>query len=292
MPPLSGRSYIVESQALLLAWLFEHLQPMSRSAIKQTLQQGRVTVNGIPTRQFDLALEPGDRIVITRESAFELQKPCPLPILFQDDFLIVIDKPFGLLTVATEKEKTRTAFVLLNDYLERSKQGRAFVVHRLDRDTSGVLLFARTAEARDHLQATWEEVSKTYYALVEGTPPESEGIIESFLTEGRDLRVRITPESEESKKAITHYRLLSRDGPFSRLEVRLGTGRKHQIRVQLASLGCPIVGDSFYGARTDPLARLGLHAWKLKIPHPISGEMISVLSPPQSLSRKGSHEPS
>jgi len=271
----------VKQEAKLLAWLLGELPPMSRTSVKQLLAQGRITVNGEPTTQFDHPLKPDDRVAITREGTVpKVRKPAGLPIVFQDDSLIVIDKPEGLLSVATEIERLDTAFALLNAELAAKQEGRPFVVHRLDRDTSGLLLFARAVEVRDRLQANWEGVTKTYLAVVEGVPNSPEGMVRNYLTEGRDLRVRASEGKREgSKHAVTRYKLVETRGPYSLMEVILQTGRKHQIRVHLSGLGCPIIGDEGYGAKSNPARRLGLHAWRLAFDHPVTGKRIELESP-------------
>jgi 23S rRNA pseudouridine1911/1915/1917 synthase len=259
------------------------LHPMPRTRVKQLLRHGRVTINGVPTRQFDHPLRAGDRVAITPEApdaVSRVLRSAGVAIVHQDDHLIVIDKPAGLLSVATQGEKLDTAFARLNAHLGASRAGRPFVVHRLDRETSGLLLFARSAAVRDRLQADWDGVTKTYLAIVEGTPEAAAGVVRNFLTEGRDLRVRASAGPRKgSKEAVTHYRVVTTRGPYSLLEVRLETGRKHQIRVHLAGLGSPVVGDKGYGAKTDPARRLGLHAWRLAFDHPVTGERVVLESP-------------
>jgi 23S rRNA pseudouridine1911/1915/1917 synthase len=286
-PVPSGRSQPMSSTPLppptaegpLLAWLLEALRPMSRTRVKELLRDGRVAVNGTPTTRFDHPLRPGDRVTIDRDRsvARDLER-AGIAVLFEDDAVIVLDKPAGLLTVATEAEKIDTAFVWLRAHLEARRAGRPFVVHRIDRETSGLLLFARSAAIRDHLQANWDGVTKTYLAVVEGTPQPSEGMVENYLTEGHDLRVRVS-KGPEAKRAVSHYRVVSSRGQYSLVEVGLETGRKHQIRVHLAGLGCPVVGDKVYGAATDPAGRLGLHAWRLAFDHPATGRRGELESP-------------
>jgi 23S rRNA pseudouridine1911/1915/1917 synthase len=202
-----------------------------------------------------------------------------IAIVFEDDALIAIDKPPGLLTVATDAEKIDTAFARLSSHLSTRNRGRPFVVHRLDRETSGLLLFARSAAIRDQLQAEWDQVTKTYLAVVEGVPRPPDGTVDNFLAEGRDLRVR--PVSRErGRRAVTHYRVLAARGACTLVEVLLETGRKHQIRVHLAGLGCPIVGDPVYGATRHPADRMGLHAERLSFVHPLTGMRLELRAPP------------
>ena len=283
-PPPTGRERVLPpaTEAPLLEWLMATLRPMPRTGVKQLLRHGQVTVNGVSTTQFDRALRVGDRVVITPgrpDPAVKVLREAGVVIVHQDEHLIVIDKPAGLLTVATESQKLDTSFARLSAYLASQREGRPFVVHRLDRETSGLLLFARSADVRDRLQAGWDTVTKTYLAVVEGVPNPTEGMVRNFLTEGKDLRVRASAGPRPgSKEAITHYQVVASAAQHSRVEVRLETGRKHQIRVHLAGLGCPVIGDERYGATTDPAGRLGLHAWRLAFDHPVTGKRVEVNS--------------
>jgi 23S rRNA pseudouridine1911/1915/1917 synthase len=167
----------------------------------------------------------------------------------------------------------------LSEHLAARNAGRPFVVHRIDRDTSGLLLFARSAEVRDELQVNWDAVTKTYLAIVEGTPHPTEGVIENYLTEGRDLRVRASKHAgKDAKRAVSRYRLRVTRDAYSLVEVEIETGRKHQIRVHMAGLGCPVAGDKMYGATTNPAKRLCLHAWRLAFDHPFTRERVEVES--------------
>jgi 23S rRNA pseudouridine1911/1915/1917 synthase len=273
------------AETTLLAWLHIAMKGASRSNIKDSLRHGRVHVNGVAVTRHDHPVGPADRITLASASTVRTSLP-QLAILHEDEHVIAVEKPCGLLSVATDAEKDDTAFTRLAATLKARSAGRPFVVHRLDRDTSGVLLFARSTEMRDRLQHDWDAVEKTYFAVVDGTPREASGTIETHLIEGKNLRVRIGRPGGDAKLAITHYRVLGTRGSHSALEVKLGTGRKHQIRVHLASLGCPVIGDTEYGARTNPARRLGLHAWKLGFEHPATGTRVEVESPvPQVLKR-------
>jgi 23S rRNA pseudouridine1911/1915/1917 synthase len=272
-----------------LAWLLDALRPMNRTRVKDLLRHGRVRVNDVITTRHDHPLQPGDRVTIGRP---ELAAVGPtleragITVVWEDDALVVLDKPPGLLTVATESERLDTAFARLSADLERRGAGRPWVVHRLDRETSGLLLFARSALARDRLQENWRGVTKTYLAVVEGMPRPAEGVVENFLVEGRDFRVRAVRSGADAKRAVTRYRLVSARGRYALLEVGLETGRKHQIRVHLAGLGCPVIGDPLYGSASDPAGRLGLHAWRLALDHPTTGERLDLESPLPAALRK------
>jgi 23S rRNA pseudouridine1911/1915/1917 synthase len=263
----------------LLPWLLAALAPMNRTRVKQILQHGRVHVNGRPVTRHDHPLTPADRVSIAGEgNAPRGQKP-PLVIRYEDDALVVIDKPAGLLSVASEAEKEDTAFTRLAAVLS-PRGGRPFVVHRLDRGTSGLLLFALSPRVRDQLQAGWEGVSKTYLAVVEGTPRPVAGRVENHLLEGGNLRVRPgAADVPGARHAISVYRTAEVLGRFALVEVDLLTGRKHQIRVHLAGLGCPVAGDRDFGAQTDPAGRVCLHAWRLAFDHPLTARRVEVESP-------------
>jgi 23S rRNA pseudouridine1911/1915/1917 synthase len=237
-----------------------------------------VRVNGTVVTRHDHALHPGDAVTLG-----DAAPPSSIPILFEDESVIAVDKPAGLLTVATDAEKSETAFRHVAARLPQ----RPCVVHRLDRETSGVLLFAKSIASRDELQHAWERVEKTYLAVVCGVPASAAGVIDIHLVETKSLKVRTAGPSESSAKhAVTRYRVLTTRGPLSLLEVTILTGRKHQIRVHLAGLGTPIMGDTLYGAALDPARRLGLHAHRLAFPHPVTGVRVEVESPlPAPLAR-------
>ncbi len=210
--------------------------------------------------------------------------------VYEDDALIVLDKPPGLLTVATEHDKTDTLFFRLNEFLlgrDSSQATRPIVVHRLDHGTSGLVLFAKSSDVKERLQDHWPAVQKTYWAVVEGQPNASQGTITNYLTESKSLKVFSSEcPTEGSRLATTHYRLLQSRAGLSLLEVRLATGRKHQIRVHLAGLGHPVAGDHRYGATSDPCQRLALHAGELALAHPLTSEPLRLVSPlPKSFAK-------
>jgi 23S rRNA pseudouridine1911/1915/1917 synthase len=159
------------------------------------------------------------------------------------------------------------------------RRERVFIVHRLDRETSGLMVFARTETAQQILQAKWDTVEKKYRAVVEGAPPQDTGVLESHLDESDRFKVWSTHEGPNTRRAVTHYRVEKKGKETSLVELTLETGRRHQIRVQLADAGCPIVGDKKYGAQTNPIKRVALHASSLRFPHPVSGEALRFLSP-------------
>jgi 23S rRNA pseudouridine1911/1915/1917 synthase len=212
-----------------------------------------------------------------------------MKVFFEDEHLLVIDKPPNLLSIASEAEQEKTAYFFLNEYLKQSpkrKHARVWIVHRLDRETSGLMLFAKSAPVKEALQAAWDQFEKRYEAVVEGRLAEDAGIFECDLDETNPFRVRIVPASAVTRHAVTHYRVLARTVWRTLVELTLETGRRHQIRVQLAHAGCPVVGDEKYGANTDPANRLGLHATFLHFTHPVTGKAMQFISPlPRELAR-------
>jgi 23S rRNA pseudouridine1911/1915/1917 synthase len=252
----------------------------SRRGLKRWLATSRVRVNGAVVRRGDLVIGAGDRVELTAAPA--PGPPQPLGLVHEDAEIIVVDKPSGLLSIATERERTRTAYRLLSDWVAaRGPAGaRLFVVHRLDRETSGLIVFARSADAKRSLQAQFaaRAVERVYVALVEGIVRAAHGTMTSRLTETRALRVRPTADGREGREAITRYRVLERRRHTTLVELRLVTGRRGQIRAQLGAAGHPIVGDGEFGSRTDPLGRVALHATRLAFVHP-GGGRVSFESP-------------
>jgi 23S rRNA pseudouridine1911/1915/1917 synthase len=279
----------------------------SRRTIKHWVEGGRVSVNRDIVRRGDVEVAPEDRVELGAPRAVF---PAALRLVFEDDDVLVVDKPAGLLTIATERERERTAYRLLAEYVgghgRAASPGRPrlFVVHRLDRETSGLLAFAKSVTVKRRLQDQFEArgVERGYVAVVEGAPRESEGTLKSHLGEDRSLRVRRARAPREpaggptrprggrggaaaAREAITRYRVLRRGAWASLVELSLVTGRRGQIRAQLAELGYPIVGDLTYGAHHDPARRVCLHATRLGFVHP-RGHALAFESPAPSIFAK------
>jgi RluA family pseudouridine synthase len=256
-----------------------------KTKLKQILKYGSVAVNGRVVTGYHHTLHPGDRVeILDREAARreDLKTRLSFPIVYEDDWILVIDKPAGLLTMGTEKDKVNTAYFELTEYVRsQSKEGRGriFIVHRLDRESSGLLVFAKRAASKETLQKNWEKAVKKYYAVVEGVPEKRSGAIKSYLLEDKFRRVYSSDKpSREGKRAVTRYEVLRDNGRYALLEVTLLTGRKNQIRVHLSDLGHPIAGDDKYGSRSETAGRLGLHAAFLSFPHPETDKLMSFKS--------------
>ncbi len=277
-----GQQFRVASGCELLPFLIGLPLGLSRKQAKDLLRFRAVTVQRkSPVRsatandiRHDTRLEPGDLVTIAarkppRDVALERHG---LRIVHLDDAIVVVEKPAGLLSMGSEREKERTVHRILNEHLKalaKSSLQQAFIVHRLDRETSGLMLFARNESTQATLQQSWKQVTKKYLAVVEGAPSNAKGTLRDKLVEIKSLTVHRVDKGGEL--AITHYRVLEMQGNKSLLELTLETGRKHQIRVQLAALGHPVVGDRKYGASSDPARRLALHSCALELRHPVSG---------------------
>ncbi|HVB78476.1 MAG TPA: RluA family pseudouridine synthase [Candidatus Binataceae bacterium] len=268
------RQFQIASSCELLPYLTGPPLGLSRKQAKDLLRFRAVTVQGKATVRHDTELQPGDVVTIAarKQLGDGVLERHGLAIVHLDDAVVVVDKPPGLLAMGSEREKERTAYRILNTHLKTLRKTPAqqvFIVHRLDRETSGLMMFARDESAQAALQRNWKGVVKKYLAVVEGVPAEMRGTLKDRLLEGKSLMVRRVEEGGEL--AITHYRVLGAKGDRSLLELTLETGRRNQIRVQLAALGHPVAGDRKYGAKTDPARRLALHACELRFRHPVSG---------------------
>lgn len=266
----------------LLDLLKESLPGWKASTIKQRLKNGLVSVGGTVVHSGVAMVSPGETVEVLSIPAnpvshlpVGLGRP-PLDVLYADDVLLAVDKPSGLLSVASERERNLTAVHMMREWLtglDSDSHRELHAAHRLDRDASGVLLFVRSLAIKRRLAAAWHTFEKEYAAVVDGAPPEEEGTIDEPLWEDKGLFVRVS-EAGRGEKALTHYRVRKRSGGRTLLEIRLGTGRKHQIRVHLAHLGCPIVGDVRYGV--SKASRLALHALRLRLFHPDDGREVCI----------------
>ncbi len=205
-------------------------------------------------------------------------QPKGLSILYEDRDILVVDKINGLLTIGNERVKENTAYYLLTDYVRKGShksKNRVFIVHRLDRDTSGILIFAKNENAKRYLQDEWQGFEKKYYAVIHGTLPEKEGVITSYLVENAAHRMYSVTDPEKGKLAKTGYKVLKESRKYSLLEIDLLTGRKNQIRVHFSEKGHPVVGDKKYGIKEKGIKRLTLHAASLTILHPHTKERMT-----------------
>lgn len=264
----------------LLEFLTRLFPDSSRTTLRQMLQTGRVRVNGEPEIDAKRALVAGDEVtVLSRAEAVTL--PSTLTLLHEDDDIIVVIKANGLLTIATAREKEDTAQAYLTEYTRQKSGGRIHVVHRLDRETSGVMVFAKNFKAREMLKEKFaaHDIDRVYVAIIEGRMQPAAGTIQSNLLERPSLRMESVRRHPEAKLSITHYKTAEVSSAYSMLEVTLETGRKNQIRAHLSEAGHPIAGDRFYGSTINPLGRLGLHAKLLGFDHPATGKHMKFTAP-------------
>lgn len=261
----------------LLDFLLQNLSNKSRTHVKSLLTHREVLVDGQIITQYDYQLKAGQTIQLAPSLNRGQDQKDILDILYEDNDLIVINKPAGLLSIATDQEKEHTAYHLLTDYVKQSNpKGRVFAVHRLDRDTSGVFMVAKNEEIKLALQNNWADLVSVrgYIAVVEGKLNTKSGTIRSWLKETKTLLMYSSDKAGDGQEAITNYEVIKESAEYSLLKIQLETGRKNQIRVHMKDIGHPVAGDKKYGAKTDPLKRLGLHAYMLELEHPFSHERL------------------
>ena len=286
-------TFTAEEDGPLLPFLFEKLPEVKRTKVRQWLKFDGIQVNGRVAKLSTHPLKAGDTVSLapTPKAPPKPDLPAGMELIYEDADVIVIVKPAKLLSIAANKPDQATAYSELTQYAKDNHHGgrdRVWIVHRLDRDTSGLMVFARTEDAKTELQENWKMAEKKYLAVVDGVPPQKSGTLCDHLDESNKLRVRIAPEGDNTREAITHYRILRKTETRSVLELTLDTGRKHQIRVQLAKIECPIIGDEKYHPDSDlPKAdrpvetrpkRMALHSSELSFPHPATGKMMKFVS--------------
>jgi 23S rRNA pseudouridine1911/1915/1917 synthase len=279
-----SRARVVSHPAGLLEYLFEAWSETKKKQVRTWLKSGSVAVNERIITQFDHPLKVGDKVLIRPKgmAAPETKLASGIRIRHEDADILVVEKPPGLLSIASASEEEKTAYAYLTDHVRLGNsrgRERVWVVHRLDRETSGLMIFAKNETAKSALQAGWDAVEKKYLAVVEGGPSSEAGAFDSHLDESNPLKVYPAYEGPDTRHAITHYRVTKKGKSTTLVELTLETGRRHQIRVQLAEAGCPIVGDKKYGAQTNPIKRIALHATSLRFIHPTTRKEIRFDSP-------------
>ncbi|MFD2045245.1 RluA family pseudouridine synthase [Ornithinibacillus salinisoli] len=269
--------FTVKEATELLPFLLEVMPNRSRNSVKSILTRGQITVDDHLETKHNYPLKPGQTVIVLKnKAAIKQDQLIGMSILYEDNDIIVINKEAGLLSIATKKEKQQTAHNQLMEYVRKQDpQNRIFVVHRLDKETSGVMMFAKSEKIKRKMQDDWKHVVKerTYVALVEGKVEKQAGTISSWLRETK-THLMYSSNDKNGQHAVTHYKVTQSNNEFSLLEVQLETGRKNQIRVHMKDLGHPIVGDKKYGATSNPLRRLGLHAKILSFHHPETNQLL------------------
>lgn len=262
--------YIVKENEILIEFLKKTFSNLSKNNVKSLLHNEKVFVNGNMTTKYNYELNVGDVVEIREKVAKNID------IIYEDKDIIVINKPSGLLTVATEKEKNKTAYHLVMEYLKKkNKNNRIFIIHRLDKDTSGIIMFAKNERAKHLYQDNWNDIVKKrcYYAVIDGKMENKEGTIKSYLKENGNMVYSVKDRS--GKLAITEYKVLKERKNISLLDINLKTGRKNQIRVHMKENKTPILGDLKYGEKSKLINRLALHAYKLELINPVTKKLLT-----------------
>lgn len=270
----------VKENAPLLEYLINNVSE-SRSKLKATLQGRGIAVNGRMVTQFDYQLKAGDKIIISRHKKQNLFKSRYVKIVYEDRWLVVVEKNIGILSMAAGHSSLNVKSVLDDYFLKSRQKCRAHVVHRLDRDTSGLMVYAKDIETEQILEHNWHQIvyDRRYVAVVSGEMEQDNGTIANWLKDNKAYITYSSPTDNGGKYAVTHYQVLNRTTEHSLVEYKLETGRKNQIRVHSADMGHPVCGDVKYGNGDDPLHRLCLHAYMLCFTHPVTGEPMEFSTP-------------
>lgn len=283
MKPTTRRA-TVENAAPLLDFLFEWLPGESKTTVKSYLRNRQVSIDGCMTTRFDAPLVAGSVVELSTERTKASLRHPKLRIVWEDDELVLVEKREGLLSIATDKQLSRTAYNIVSDYIKADDPtARIFVVHRLDRETSGLMLFAKNDKIKFALQSDWNNIvlERTYVAVAEGLFDKDQDMISTYLTENKALKV-FACERGQGKIAQTHYKVLARNEKrgLTMVELQLETGRKNQIRAHLEYIDRPIVGDKKYGSRgVADVGRVCLHARSIRFVHPTTGEEHAFTTP-------------
>ena len=269
-----NKKIIVNEEKILLEFLKDKLKELSKNNVKNLLTKKRIKVNNKVITQYDYLLKLNDVIEIgDTEISTDFNN---IKIIYEDNSLIAVNKPSGLLTIANEKEKEKTLYNIVKNYIkEKHKNNKIFIVHRLDKDTSGIVLFAKNEKIKTLLQNNWNDITKRiYYAVVDGNTTEKE-TLKSYLRENKNLE---TYSATTGDLAITKYEKIKSNNEYTLLKIEIKTGRKNQIRVQLSDIGNPIVGDTKYGRKNNKVKRMLLHAETLEIINPITNKKMTFKS--------------
>ena len=274
--------YRVKQEQQLLPFLLVNIKGSSRTKIKATLKGGGIRVNRTTVTQFDYLLEPGMDVMVSKTKRNqEVLKSRYVKIVYEDEFLVVVEKKIGILSMAAGHSSLNVKSVL-DDYFHKSHQRcHAHVVHRLDRDTSGLMIYAKDMKTEQALEKEWHQIvyDRRYVAVVSGEVKEEGGTIANWLKDNKAYFTYSSPVDNGGKYAVTHFHTLQRRNGYSLVEYKLETGRKNQIRVHSADMGHPVCGDTKYGNGDDPCNRLALHAYMLCFEHPVTHERMDFATP-------------
>ena len=273
----------IKEDGTLLATAAALLPDHKPTKLKSMLRHNQLAVNGVPTTKFDQPVSAGDQLWVNFDRSFQVFSHPRIKLIFEDNDIIVVDKGYGVLSTAAGKPSDDTVYNIVKKYARGfSDKANIYVVHRLDRDTSGLMLLTRTKQARDKLINNWNNmvVERKYIAVVEGKVEQKEGTVKSFLAENPDTyEMYSTDDKKIGRLAVTRYRVIKQGSRFAMVELEIKTGRKNQIRVHMHDLGNPVSGDRKYGGHPSPINRIALHATTLTIVHPITGKAVTFTSP-------------
>jgi 23S rRNA pseudouridine1911/1915/1917 synthase len=265
--------YTPSEETTLLTFLIAAMPQRKRTTVKELLKHNQVAVNGMPVTQHDTDVSPADTVAVNFTREWKRFQHRRVKLVYEDADILVIEKGYGLLSMGTDRVSNGTAYTIMRDWVKwEDPQNKLFIVHRLDRDTSGLMMMAKKESAKEAMQHNWNNmvISRKYICVVEGYLDQDHGEIRSYLAENSKHEVYSTNNPEEGKLAVTNYRVLKRGLGHTMVEVSLETGRKNQIRVHMKELGHPIAGDRRYGAKASIIHRLALHAQTLRFVHPVT----------------------
>lgn len=278
----SVQNFIADGDARLLDFLFAVMPERTKTSVKGLLKYGQVMVDGEVTSQFDQPVTAGTKVSVNHTRPFVVFYNRRLKLVYEDDDILVVNKGYGLLSMGNDKIKEGTAYSILREYVKtKDPRNKLFIVHRLDQHTSGLMVFAKSVEAKEALQYNWNNMvlRRQYVCVVEGKLDPPEGIVKGLLAENSQHMVYVTDDPEIGKPAMTRYSALKSGNGYTLVEVELETGRKNQIRAHMKHLGYPIAGDRKYGAKSSPINRLALHAMTLRFVHPITKKLMDFSTP-------------
>lgn len=280
--PDNIRKWIVQKEGTILEVAASILTDHTPTKLKSMLKHNQFAINNMPTSRYDAEVHVGDTFSVNFDQSFQVFKNPRVQLVYEDEHILVINKGYGVLSMGTDTKKDGTAYSIMREYVKyHNPNAKVFIVHRLDRDTSGLMMLAKTMEAKDAMQHNWNNMvlNRKYVAVVEGKVAQKEGVIKSYLAENSQYEVYSTNDSTKGQFAVTRYKCLKSAKGYSLMEVELDTGRKNQIRVHMKDLGHPIAGDRKYGASHSPINRLALHAQTLRFVHPITRREMNFTTP-------------
>lgn len=280
--PDAIQEFQADEETGLLDFLYRAMPQRKKTSVKSLLKYGQVMVDGEVTAQFDTPLAPGMSVRVNHTRPFVVFYNRRLKLVYEDDDILVVNKGYGLLSMGNDKIKEGTAYSILREYVKtKDPRDKLFIVHRLDQHTSGLMVFAKSVEAKENLQHNWNNMvlRRQYVCVVEGKLLPPEGIVSGLLAENAQHMVYVTDDPALGKPAMTRYRAIKSANGYTLVEVELETGRKNQIRAHMKHLGYPIAGDRKYGAKSSPINRLALHAMTLRFVHPVTKKLMDFSTP-------------